>query len=89
LIAAIHAQRAMHLETLGRSDESWAARKSAEAAMVLFNWGRPGWTLADERRRMPFARTPEGDAARAHWIEGLERMGLLPYEAGGSGQTSP
>ena len=74
LAAAIYIQKASLLPV--DSESAKEMQRRSKEAMDAFRKERPKWTLADEMRRMPFAKSPDGNSARAHWEDGLKKLGF-------------
>jgi tetratricopeptide (TPR) repeat protein len=78
LVGAIRVQKEAHFQSIGQSAQAAEERRKAQHAFDRFRSvdARKDWKLADELRRMPFAKTDAAKANLDHWVDGLKKLGL-------------
>jgi hypothetical protein len=72
ILAASHAQIAVHCLEEGKETDAALEKKLASLALRRAKIGRPRWTINKERRKSPFKR----DEDLNHWLNGLTMAGL-------------
>ena len=75
LVGAIRVQKEAYFQNIGQSAQAAEERRKAQEAFAQFRNAdaRKDWKLADELRRMPFAKTDAAKANLDHWVDGLKK----------------